>query len=101
MRTIQSILTLAIGLLLSLGAQAQDAEAILAKARDMQLARWEGVKNYTVEQSVAGTNVVMYYERVSETSFRVMSQSELERRMAASDGAHSMTPEEVAMITER
>ena len=101
MRRIRSILTLAVGLLLSLGAQAQDAEAILAKARDMQLARWEGVKNYTVEQSVAGTNVVMYYERVSETSFRVMPQSELKRRMAASDGTHSMTPEEVAMIAEQ
>ena len=78
-------------LFLSFGAQAQDAESILAKAREMQLARWEGVENYTVEQSVAGTRAVMYYERVDETSFRVVPQSELQRRMAASTGSHSMT----------
>ena len=88
-------------LLLSFGALAQDAESILAKAREMQLARWEGVDNYTVEQSVAGTNLVMYYERVNESSFRVVPQSELQRRMAASTGAHSMTPEEVAAIADR
>lgn len=101
MRKSQTFSTLAIGLLLSLAAQAQDAESILAKAREMQLARWEGVKNYSVEQTVAGSNIVMYYERVNETSFRVMPQSELKRRMAASTGTHSMTPEEVAMIAER
>ena len=87
-------------LLLSFGAFAQDSDSILTKAREMQLARWEGVQNYTVVQSVAGTNLVMYYERVDETSFRVVPQSELQRRMAASTGSHSMTPEEVAAIAE-
>jgi len=88
-------------LLLSFGAFAQDAESILAKARKMQLDRWEGVENYTVEQSVAGIRAVIYYERVDETSFRVVSQSELERRIVASSGAHSMTPEEVAAIADK
>jgi len=87
-------------LLLSFGAFAQDSDSILTKAREMQLARWEGVQNYTVVQSVAGTNLVMYYERVDETSFRVVPQSELQRRMAASTGSYSMTPEEVAAIAE-
>ena len=87
-------------LLLSFGAFAQDSDSILTKAREMQLARWEGVQNYTVVRSVAGTNLVMYYERVDETSFRVVPQSELQRRMAASTGSHSMTPEEVAAIAE-
>lgn len=100
MRKIQTVLITAIGILLSLGVQAQDAESILAKAREMQLARWEGVKNYTVEQSVAGSRMVMYYERVDETSFRVVPQSELQRRLAAAEGSHSMTPAEVAAIAE-
>lgn len=90
-----------LALMVSFAAQAQDAESILAKAREMQLARWEGVKNYTVEQSVAGTGIVLYYERVDDASFRVVSQSELQRRLAAAEGAHSMTPEEVAAITDR
>jgi hypothetical protein len=72
MRKIQSFSTLFLGLVLSLGAQAQDAESILAKAREMQLARWEGVDSYTVEQTVAGTNILMDYLRVDETSFRVV-----------------------------
>jgi len=93
--------TVLIGLLLSLGAYAQDAESILAKAREMQLERWEGVKNYTVEQSVAGTNIVIYYERVDEASFRVIPQSELKRQIAAASGTHSMSPEAVAMIADQ
>ena len=92
MRRIPVFIALTVTLLMSMGAHAQDAESILAKAREMQLARWEGVNNYTVEQSVAGTSAVMYYERVDETSFRVVAQSELQRRIAASAGTHSMTP---------
>ena len=88
-------------LLLSFGALAQDAESILAKAREMQLARWEGVENYTVAQSVAGTKAVMYYERVNETSFRVVPHNEMQRNAAAASGLHSMTPEEVAAIADR
>lgn len=61
-----------IGLLLSLGAHAKDAESILAKARELQLERWDGVNSYSVEQTVAGTNIVMDYVRVDETSFRVV-----------------------------
>lgn len=88
-------------LFVSLGAHAQDAASILAKAREMQLARWDGVKNYTVQQTVAGTTAVIYYERVDESSFRVVPQRELERRLAAANGAHSMTAAEVAAITDR
>ena len=101
MRRTQVLLTITVTLLMSVAALAQDAQSILAKAREMQLARWEGVKNYTVEQTTAGPKMVFYYERVNETSFRVVPQSELQRRLAAADGAHSMTPEEVAAIADR
>ena len=90
----------AIALLLSFGTNAQDAESILAKARAMQLARWDGVQDYTVVQSVAGIRAIMYYERVDEASFRVVPQSELQRQAAAASGLHSMTPEEVAAIAD-
>ena len=100
MRSRQLVLVI-ITLFLSFGALAQDAESILSKAREMQLARWDGVENYTVEQSVAGTKAVMYYERVDKTSFRVVPQGELQRQLAASTGSHSMTPTEVAAIADR
>ena len=64
-----------LALLVSSVAQAEDAESILAKAREMQLARWDGVNSYTVVQSVAGTEIVMDYIRVDETSFRIVPQA--------------------------
>ena len=64
-------------LLVSFAAHAQDAQSILAKARELQLARWDGVDSYTVEQTVAGTKVVMDYIRVDETSFRVVPKANM------------------------
>ena len=79
-----------LGLFFSFGAQAEDAESILSKAREMQLERWEGVRNYSVEQSVAGTRVVMHYERVDETSFRVVPQSAVQSGLAVEDSNGSI-----------
>ena len=64
-------------LLLSCAAFAQDAQSILAKAREMQLERWEGVNSYAVEQTVAGTSVSLDYVRVDETSFRVVPKANM------------------------
>lgn len=77
MRNVRICWTLMTGLLVLLGsnAQAQDADSILAKARELQLGRWEGVDNYTVEQSVAGTRVVLDYIRVDETSYRIVHKT--------------------------
>ena len=75
-------------LLVSFAAHAQDAQSILAKARELQLARWDGVDSYTVEQTVAGTKVVMDYIRVDETSFRVVPKANMVGMTDASgDGA--------------
>jgi peptidoglycan hydrolase-like protein with peptidoglycan-binding domain len=43
---------------------AQDAQAILDKARDMQLERWEGVNCYAVTRSLMGQQATTYFERV-------------------------------------
>jgi hypothetical protein len=56
---------------------AEDARSILAKARELQLERWEGVQNYVVDETVAGMNISTFYERVGETSFRVVPRSQL------------------------
>lgn len=75
-------------LLVSFSAHAQDAQSILAKARELQLVRWDGMDSYTVEQTVAGTKVVMDYIRVDETSFRVVPKANMVGMTDASgDGA--------------
>lgn len=77
MRKTKVYLLLLVSFLVPLAAQAQDAESILAKAREMQLARWDGVDNYTVERSVAGSTIIIDYIRVDETSFRIAPRSGL------------------------
>ena len=72
MRKTQVCLLLFVSFLVPLGAQAQDAESILAKARELQLARWDGIDNYSVQRSTAGTTITIDYIRVDETSFRVV-----------------------------
>ena len=67
------------------GAHAEDAQSILAKARELQLERWDGVKNYVVDQTIAGMNVSTLYERVGETSFRVVPRSQLQSTFAEGD----------------
>ncbi len=89
MRTTQACLLLIVSSLLPQGAHALDAESILAKAREMQLARWDGVDNYTVEQSVAGSTITIDYIRVDETSFRIAPRSGL-AGMSAQDGDGSI-----------
>ena len=71
MRKTQVYLLLFVSFLVPLVAQAQDAESILAKAREMQVARWDGIDSYTIERSTAGTTITVDYIRVNETSFRI------------------------------
>ena len=42
---------------------AEDAQSILQTATDMQIARWEGVHTYVVEQTVIGTSSTTYFQR--------------------------------------
>jgi len=77
MRKTQVCLLLFISFLVPLAAQAQDAESILAKAREMQIARWDGIDNYTIERSTAGSKITVDYIRVDETSFRIVPRTGL------------------------
>ena len=72
MRKLSEIFLPLVALAFSFHAHAEDAQSILDKAREMQLSRWEGVNNYVVEQSVAGMKIATFYERVDETSFRIV-----------------------------
>ena len=102
MRNVRICLILLIGLLVSLGshAQAQDVDSILAKARELQLARWEGVDNYTVEQSVAGSRIVLDYIRVDETSYRIVHKTGLSGASAQSDGGTVVDFDEIQQIAQ-
>ncbi|MDH3619269.1 MAG: DUF2092 domain-containing protein [Gammaproteobacteria bacterium] len=98
MRTTQVCLLLFVSLLVPLGAHAQDAESILAKARELQLARWDGVDNYSIEQTVAGSTVTMDYVRVDETSFRLAPRSGVAGMSAKSDDGSIVNFDEMQEI---
>jgi len=86
MRKTQVYLLLIVSLLVPLGAQAQDAESILAKAREMQVARWDGIDSYTIERSTAGTTITVDYIREDETSFRVVPRIGMAGMPQSGDG---------------
>ncbi len=101
MRKFSSCTTFVFVLLSSWSAHAADAQSILDKARELQLERWKGISNYTVDQVVAGSPITLYYERVNETSFRVVPQFELQQRRATGQGMPAMTPERLAALSEQ
>src|SRR5690606_1257803 len=50
--------------LLPAAAAAQDARSILETMQERQVARWQGVRNYVIDQATMGHRVLLYYERV-------------------------------------
>ena len=86
MRKTQVYLLLFVSFLVPLAAQAQDAESILAKAREMQIARWDGIDSYTIERSTAGTSITVDYIRVDETSFRMVPRVGMAGMSLSGDG---------------
>ena len=95
---------------------AQDAQAIIDKARAMQLERWEGVNCYAVTKDVMGHQVTTYHERVevvledgsTETLFIArpdmceLAGEAREGGIAAggSGQPRKMTPEEMEMFAD-
>lgn len=86
MRKLEVYLLLFISFLVPLAAQATDAESILAKAREMQIARWDGIDSYTIERSTAGSTITIDYIRVDETSFRVVPRFGMAGTSQSGDG---------------
>jgi hypothetical protein len=46
-----------------MSASAEDAQSILAKVREKQVQRWEGVDRYAVDKSVMGNRAMLVYEK--------------------------------------
>lgn len=77
--------TLAALLILPVFALAADAESILKTMRDKQNERMARIQNYTVDQSMAGTRALLYYERIvyapsGDALFRLVPVEEIARR---------------------
>jgi hypothetical protein len=89
-------------------AVAQDARSILQKMQEMQIARWNGVDNYLVDQSMMSNRTLLFYEKVSVTaadgnvypSFRVVMPDEIARRRGAEQGFPEFTVEELRAFAQ-
>jgi len=58
----------------------QDAQEILQTAREMQTSRFQGIENYTVDQTMSGNRILIYYERIPDTDlFRMVPVGEVSR----------------------
>lgn len=87
----------------STAASANDAESILRKVQEKKIERWKGVNNYTVDQSTAGSRVLLYYERIetktadgpAAPAFRLVPIDEISDRQAAAQGITPLTAEQL------
>jgi len=82
---------------------AADAESIMQTMREKQNERMAGVQNYTVDQSMAGTRALLYFERVvippaGPALFRMVPLQEIQRRNAEKQGATLMTPDDLKLF---
>ena len=77
-------------------AWADDAQSILQRVQERKLERWKGVKDYTIDQSMMGNRVLLYFERIdvadagggaSQTAFRMVPLDEISDRHAKERGA--------------
>jgi len=58
----------------------QDAQEILQTAREMQISQFQGIENYTVDQTMSGNRILIYYERIPDTDlFRMVPVGEVSR----------------------
>lgn len=102
------ILTVAIAAaLLSLPgiSQAQTAQEIIDKARDKQLARWEGVNCFAKTETVMGQRVTTYYAKTRVEASNGESQTVFLQGTSCDPGTgqsgnQSMTPEQMEAYAE-
>ncbi len=81
-------------------ASSEDAQSILDRMHEKQVARWEGISSYIVDQSMMGNRAIILYERTevkdaagnSQTAFRMVPQDEVQQRQAASGGKQNLSP---------
>lgn len=89
-------------------ATAEDAQSILETMQQKQIERWRGVDSYVVAQTIMGTRVLLYYERLTATdadgktftTFRTVTPREAARRQAAARGTSSMTPAQLRQFAD-
>jgi len=97
--------TLVAILLLPVSALPQDAQSILQTMREMQNERREGVQNYTIDQSMAGTRSLSYFERIANApagtvAFRLVPALEIARKQSEEEGFTPMTAEELDLYAD-
>lgn len=100
MRNIRRCVTFLVVLSLSFAVQAEDPASIISKAREMQLARLDGVNSYTVKQNVAGSDIVLNYERVDDVSFRLVPQFGSLDTSATEDGGAFLNFDEMQKLAK-
>jgi hypothetical protein len=94
--------TLAALLILPVYALAADAESILKTMRDKQNERMASVQNYTIDQSMAGTRALLYYERIADapagyTLFRLVPVEEIVREEYEAQGNTPLTSDDLKL----
>jgi hypothetical protein len=103
MRNLSILFSLVIPLFLPPIASAQDARSILQTMQEKEIARWNGVDNYLVDQSMMGHRILLFYEKISVTaadgkvypSFRMVMPDEIARRQNEERGFPQFTPEDL------
>jgi len=96
------LMLLAVATCLPLGAHAQDAQTVLATMHDRQLARWDGVNLYVVEQTLMGQPSRTYFQRIeveddqgdTHTLFLPVSRAALSSS-GSCDDVRRMSPEQL------
>ena len=93
--------------LLPVLAAAEDARTIFETMQERQIARWQGVQNYVLDQATMGHRVLLYHERVEVTgpdgraypAFRLVPPDEIARRQRAEEG-FALSPEDLRRMSE-
>lgn len=100
MRMTSAFLCLAACASVPVAAWASDAQSILKRVHERKIERWQGVSDYTIDQSTMGNRVVLHYERieisgsgggVGTPAFRMVPLDEVSERHARQQGAPAFT----------
>lgn len=84
----------------------QDAQSILETVRAKQVERWEGVENYTVDQTMGGRRTLVYFEKFNigddpnNPAFRMVPLTEISRERAEAMGFEPLTPEQLMAFAD-
>jgi len=68
----------------------QDADSIMQQVRQKQLARWNGVDSYVVDQTMGGNRTVLLYEKFgnAQLGFQLVPPNEVSQRLEKKTGLH-------------